>query len=377
MNFMDIETPCLLLDLNILKKNCEQMRNKCLSLNTTLRPHVKTPKNIEIAKIALNKDVGPITVSTLQEAEYFSSYGFKDILYAVGIVPAKLPRIAKIQLEKKSSIKIVLDSIEIARSISDFSSKNKVKFETLIEIDSGEGRGGLNTKDEAIMKEITSIFKNNKFTKLVGVMTHAGHSYATNDKKSIIEIANHERDEALKAKKFLKKIDQECSIVSIGSTPTIMYSTNLEGITEVRCGIYMMWDLAQASRGICKLNDIAVTVLASVIHHKVQEKKIIIDAGALSISKDLTANKFMPDAKYGLICDLKTGKPILNLNLTDLHQEHGTIDVPNKKSFKSLPIGSLIRILPNHSCLTCAGHEKYYVLHNNEICDVWHRINGW
>ena len=101
MNFMDIETPCLLLDLNILKKNCEQMRNKCLSLNTTLRPHVKTPKNIEIAKIALNKDVGPITVSTLQEAEYFSSYGFKDILYAVGIVPAKLPRIAKIQLEKK------------------------------------------------------------------------------------------------------------------------------------------------------------------------------------------------------------------------------------------------------------------------------------
>ena len=377
LDFLDLETPCLILDMDILKKNCEVMRKKCFSLGTSLRPHVKTPKNVQIARIALDHESGPITVSTLKEAEYFAHEGFKDILYAVGIIPSKLSRVAKIQLEHNCVIKIILDSIQMAKAVVNYSSFNNTKFEVLIEIDCGEGRGGIKSKEESILKEITSIFKNHKSANLVGVITHAGQSYSTNNKKTIISIANHERDEALRTAKFLNNIDQASPIVSIGSTPTILHATNLNGISEVRCGVYMMWDLAQASKGVCQINEIAITVLASVIHHKIQDNKIIIDAGALSLSKDLTANKFMPHAKYGLICDVKTCKPFPELNICELHQEHGTINVPEKKWFEIFPIGSLLRILPNHSCLTCAGHEKYHILQNNQISKVWKRVNGW
>ena len=375
-HFTNLETPSLILNKKILTENCKNMRKKCSDLKTKLRPHIKTPKSIEIARIALNNKIGPITVSTLKEAEYFASAGFKDILYAVGIVPNKLIRIKKIQHNYNCSVKLILDSVQMANAVAKFSSINNIKFDILIEIDSGEGRGGLKGNDKSL-KEISYIFKNQKISKLIGIMTHAGHSYSSNNKINLISIANQEREELLKAKKFLKNVGQFCSIVSLGSTPTILNATNLSNITEARCGVYMLWDLAQASKNICKIENIAISVLASVIHHNVQEQRIIIDAGALALSKDFSANKFMPTAKYGLVCNVNTGEPIPRMCVNELHQEHGTINVTDKRWFELLPIGSLVRVLPNHACLTCAAHEQYHVLDKNLITETWKRTNGW
>ena len=116
-NLNELNTPCLILDKNLLEKNCNKAREKCSELNTTLRPHVKTPKSIEVAKIALGKDVGPITVSTLEEAEYFASSGFKDITYAVCIILPKLKRLNYIQLKYNCVIRIVIDSVVVLSAI--------------------------------------------------------------------------------------------------------------------------------------------------------------------------------------------------------------------------------------------------------------------
>jgi D-serine deaminase-like pyridoxal phosphate-dependent protein len=210
----------------------------------------------------------------------------------------------------------------------------------------------------------------------VGVLTHAGHSYSTDNKVEISSIANKERDDALAAVKYFSTLNHNDPILSIGSTPTMLFASHLNNISEVRAGIYMFWDLAQASRGICKIEDIAVTVLASVIGHNHQKKKIIIDAGALALSKDISANRFMPEVGYGLVCDPNSGE-YLGLNISEIHQEHGAIDISNSDWFDNLPIGSLVRVLPNHSCLTCAGHSSYNVLENNMIIDNWRRTNGW
>ena len=375
-NLENLETPCLILDKSLLEKNCLKVRKKCHELNTTLRPHVKTPKCIEIAKIALDNNIGPITVSTLKEAEYFAQAGFKDILYAVSITAKKISRLNLIQEKFNCIVRIILDSVEVAESLVHFSKLHNAEFEILIEIDCGEGRGGLSAKDKNI-KEISEVLNNCNETRLVGILTHAGHSYASNDQNEISSIAKKEREEVLLAAKNVLKFNQDPPIISIGSTPTLLFSSELNQISEIRAGIYMFWDLAQASRGVCKVEDIAVTVLASVISHNYEKKKIIIDAGALALSKDTSANKYMPEAGFGLVCNPDTGVPFLDLNIAEIHQEHGAINIKDKGWFDILPIGSLVRIMPNHSCLTCAGFETYNILENNIINGSWNRINGW
>ena len=375
-NLEELDTPCLILDKSLLEKNCFKARKKCLELNTILRPHVKTPKSIEIAKIALDNQEGPITVSTLNEAEYFASAGFKDILYAVCIIPKKLKRLNFIQQKYSCMIRMVIDSVFVAQEILNYSKLHNANFEILIEIDCGEGRSGLFHQDQKI-RDISRVFAENDQTNLIGVLTHAGHSYSTKDKNEILSISNIERAEALASIKNFSNFNKMSPVISVGSTPTMFLASNLDGISEIRAGIYMFWDLAQASRGICKIEEIAISVLASVIGHNHQRKRIIIDAGSLALSKDVSANNFMKEAGYGLVCNPDTGIPFDGLNVSEVHQEHGSIDLETIDWFDNFPIGSLVRILPNHACLTCAAHEKYNVLENEQITESWSRTNGW
>jgi D-serine deaminase-like pyridoxal phosphate-dependent protein len=375
-NLEELDTPCLILDKSLLEKNCFKARKKCLDLNTILRPHVKTPKSIEIAKIALDNQEGPITVSTLNEAEYFASAGFKDILYAVCIIPKKLKRLNFIQQKYSCMIRMVIDSVFVAQEIVNYSKLHNANFEILIEIDCGEGRSGLFHQDQKI-RDISRVFAENDQTNLIGVLTHAGHSYSTKDKNEILSISNIERAEALASIKNFSNFNKMSPVISVGSTPTMFLASNLDGISEIRAGIYMFWDLAQASRGICKIEEIAISVLASVIGHNHQRKRIIIDAGSLALSKDVSANNFMKEAGYGLVCNPDTGIPFDGLNVSEVHQEHGSIDLESTDWFENFPIGSLVRILPNHACLTCAAHERYNVLENEQITESWSRTNGW
>jgi D-serine deaminase-like pyridoxal phosphate-dependent protein len=375
-NLEELDTPCLILDKSLLEKNCFKARKKCLELSTILRPHIKTPKSIEIAKIALDDQIGPITVSTLNEAEYFAGAGFKDILYAVCIIPKKLKRLNFIQQKYSCMIRMVIDSVFVAQEILNYSKLHNANFEILIEIDCGEGRSGLFHQDQKI-RDISRVFAENDQTNLIGVLTHAGHSYSTKDKNEILSISNIERAEALASIKNFSNFNKMSPVISVGSTPTMFLASNLDGISEIRAGIYMFWDLAQASRGICKIEEIAISVLASVIGHNHQRKRIIIDAGSLALSKDVSANNFMKEAGYGLVCNPDTGIPFDGLNVSEVHQEHGSIDLESTDWFENFPIGSLVRILPNHACLTCAAHERYNVLENEQITESWSRTNGW
>lgn len=375
-NLEELDTPCLILDKSLVEKNCQKARKKCRELNTILRPHVKTPKSIEVAKIALDNQEGPITVSTLNEAEYFANAGFKDILYAVCVIPKKLNRLNFIQQKYSCMIRMVIDSVFVAQEILNYSKLHNANFEILIEIDCGEGRSGLFHQDQKI-RDISRVFAENDQTNLIGVLTHAGHSYSTKDKNEILSISNIERAEALASIKNFSNFNKMSPVISVGSTPTMFLASNLDGISEIRAGIYMFWDLAQASRGICKIEEIAISVLASVIGHNHQRKRIIIDAGSLALSKDVSANNFMKEAGYGLVCNPDTGIPFDGLNVSEVHQEHGSIDLESTDWFENFPIGSLVRILPNHACLTCAAHEKYNVLENELITESWSRTNGW
>lgn len=374
--FEELETPRLLLDLDRLQGNVARMHKRCAELGVKLRPHLKTSKSLDVADVATLGEFGPVTVSTLKEAEYFAQAGYRDILYAVAITAAKLPHVDQIQRATGARIFLIVDSVEAAQAVVARSSELSTSVSCLIEVDCGEHRSGVLPVPEAVLA-IARILKESKRVMLEGVMTHAGHSYSSGDRTVIQDIAEDERRSAVDAANILRAGGFACPTVSVGSTPTILFARHLEGVTEARCGIYMFWDLAQLSRNICGHDDIAVSVLASVIGHNRNASSIVIDAGALALSKDLGANAHLPDAKYGYVCDPQTFERLGALSVDVVHQEHGTIRVPDPEWFERLPIGGLVRILPNHACLTCAAYDHYDVVRDGRAFERWPRISGW
>ncbi|WP_420391981.1 alanine racemase [Acuticoccus sp.] len=359
-----LPTPALILDPERLEANAARMLAHCDVRGVTLRPHLKTPKSVDVARIATGGRMSTVTVSTLAEARHFAGAGFDDILYAVGITPNKFAEVAVIGEATGKTIVLTLDSVEMAAAVADSALNNPV----LVEVDCGEHRGGRPADDEA-MTEIARRLG----TQCTGVMTHAGHSYATADTDEVARIAAGEVAAAVRAAERMGAAGAEVSIVSVGSTPTVLHAPSLDGVSEVRAGIHLFFDLSQYGRNVCALDDIAVTVLATVIGHNRAAGVLTLDAGALALSKDVGANAHLPSAGYGWVCDARTLEP-LGLSVDVVHQEHGTVRVADPATYERLPIGTVVRVLPGHACLTAAGGYGRYHLTDGR---VWDRIDGW
>ncbi len=375
MNLNTIDTPALILEESKMNANIARMRNKAQSLGVTLRPHLKTSKCWEVAKRQIWTPEGPATVSTLKEAEEFAAHGIKDMIYAVGIAPQKLPRVAAL-IRQDVDLKIILDSVEAAEAVSQFCSKEALEIKVLIEIDCDGHRSGLTPDSPDIVKVAQALHAP---AKLVGVLTHAGGSYDVDTPEALLKRAKGERDGICVAADTLRKAGFELSIVSVGSTPTALSDEDLSGVTELRAGVYVFFDLFQAGVGICKPSDIAISLLVTVIGHQLEKGWVITDGGWMALSRDRgTANQKV-DQGYGLVCDIN-GNIIEDLWVSGANQEHGIISARNGKEFdpKMFPIGTRLRILPNHACPTGAQHPCYYLVNNSlEIKDKWSRFYGW
>ncbi len=376
-SFAGLETPRLLLDRDRLERNAARMRERCVSLGVILRPHLKTAKSVEVARLACGGVPGPITVSTLAEAEWLAAAGWRDILYATAMAPAKVARAAGIQHATGARLLLVVDSPEAAALLGTAAAAHGATFGVLVEVDCGEHRSGTAPASAELTAVAAAISAAAPHLRLEGVMTHAGHSYALDDHAAVRGMAEAERVAAVSSTEMLRALGHACPIVSVGSTPTVLFAEHLHGVTEARAGIYLFNDLAQFSRGVCAESDIAVSVLATVIGHQRRGPSLVLDAGALALSKDLGANRFLPDARYGWVCDPDTLERLGSLSVETVHQEHGTVPVPDESWFGHLPVGSAVRILPNHACLTCAAYGSYDVLRDGAIVDHWTRTGGW
>ena len=369
----DLQTPALILDRNALEANAARVWEKVTALNVSLRPHVKTSKSIDVLRVlAGNRDV-PITVSTLAEARYFFAHGVKDILYAVGIAPVKLTEVAEL-IRSGCKLRLILDTIEAADAVREFSEREAVPIEVLIEIDSDGHRAGVDP-DDPLLLEIGRRLG----ASLAGVMTHAGASYDCRTREQFEAMAEQERALTVEAAERLRAAGLGCEIVSVGSTPTLHYARKLDGVTEVRAGVYAFGDLVQAELGTCGIQDIAIGVLASVIGHNRQHGRVLIDAGFLALSRDRGTAELPVDWGYGAVCDPSTGVVAEDVLVSSTNQEHGIITSRSGQiEFDRFPVGSRVKILPNHACATAAAYGRYYVTDGDEtIVDVWERVNGW
>ena len=376
-SILNLPTPALILDRGKLEANAARMRERVAQLGVTLRPHVKTSKSIDVLRILSGGADIPITVSTLAESDYFFAHGVRDILYAVGIAPVKLPHVAQL-IRGGCALRVILDSVEAAEAVQAFGSGEGVTIEALIELDTDGKRAGV-LPDDDLLIEIARRLSSGPGARLAGVMTHAGGSYSARTLGEFEAIAERERAGAVTAAARLRAAGFPIEIVSVGSTPTVHYARTLEGVTEARVGVYAFGDLVQAELGTCTIGDIAVSVLASVIGHSRGHGRVLIDAGFLALSRDRGTADFRVDWGYGAVCDAVTGELIEEVRVESTNQEHGIITAREGEiDWSRFPIGGRVRVLPNHACATAAAYDRYFVTDGGErVIDVWERVNGW
>jgi len=373
----ELPTPCLILDAERMERNIARLRTRLDHLGVALRPHLKTTKCIEVARRVMASPAGPATVSTLQEASRFAEAGVRDILYAVGIAPAKLARVLELRAQGVD-IAVILDTAEQAQAVADASRNAGVRIPALIEIDCDGHRSGVAPTDRDGLIDIGRRLADG--AELRGVMTHAGASYGARGSDALRQCAEVERRSVVDAAAILREAGFACPVVSVGSTPTAHNAADLTGVTEVRAGVFVFFDLVMAGIGVCRIEDIALSVLATVIGHQRDKGWILVDAGWMAMSQDRGTSKQEVSHAYGVVCDT-AGNPYADVIVADANQEHGIIAIRPGSSgtLPDLAIGDRVRILPNHACATAAQHGSYHVVRGaSEIVEAqWHRFGGW
>jgi D-serine deaminase-like pyridoxal phosphate-dependent protein len=376
MNLKPINTPAALIDLGVMQHNIERMQTKVSALGASFRPHVKTSKCVEVTLLQVQAGAKGVTVSTLKEAEQFFAAGIVDILYAVGMVGNKLAQ-AHALIKAGCDLKILTDSVASAQAIIDYARLHHISFKVFIEIDTDDHRSGIKPESEQLLAVARTLSQAGAV--IAGVMTHAGSSYDLNTEAALVAMAEQERALCVLAATRIREAGFACPAVSVGSTPTALSARSLEGVTEVRAGVYVFFDLVMHNVGVCTLKEIALSVVTTVIGHQAEKGWAIVDAGWMAMSRDRGTQKQTQDFGYGQVCTL-AGEVLPGLVVSGANQEHGIIskaETPIIDVVTRFPIGTQLRILPNHACATGAQFPEYQVIDSTGNVKTWSRFYGW
>lgn len=372
----DLETPAALVDAGRMQDNIARMQRRMDALGVKLRPHVKTSKCVPVVRAQLAAGAHGITVSTLKEAEEFFDAGIADILYAVCIAPARLPRALALR-RRGCDLKLVTDSVAGAEAIAEFGKKHGETFEAWIEVDTDGNRSGIPPEADALLAVGRALHAGG--VRLGGVMAHAGSSYDHDTPDALRAVAELERHGTVRAAERLRQAGLPCPVVSVGSTPTALSAQALDGVDEVRAGVYVFFDLVMLNVGVCTMDEIALSVLATVIGHQEEKGWAIVDAGWMAMSRDRGTQKQKRDFGYGQVC-AEDGTPLAGYVVDGANQEHGIVcraEGIDRDIARRFPVGTRLRILPNHACATAAQHAGFHaVLPGGEVRD-WPSFHGW
>ena len=380
MPLAKLPTPTALIDEARLMHNIQHLQQRLQSLGVRLRPHVKTAKCLEVANRQRAAGAVGVTVSTLKEAEVFFEAGERDILYAVGIAPRKLDAVRALR-ERGCDLTVLVDSLPAAQAVVAHGRVHGHRFAVMIEIDTDGHRAGITPDDELLLAVGRALHEG--CASLRGVMTHAGASYECRTPDTLRAMAEQERSRCVHAAARLRAAGLPCPEVSVGSTPTALFAQALDGVTEVRAGVYVFHDLVMRGLGACATDDIALSVLGTVIGHQADKGWVLVDAGWMAMSRDRGTQEQPVDCGYGAVCD-ERGVPVEGLIMSAANQEHGILAWRDAQAARAggdllqrLPLGALVRILPNHACATAAQFGHYEVLLANGTLARWPRFNGW
>jgi D-serine deaminase-like pyridoxal phosphate-dependent protein len=355
--FKDIETPALIIEQSRMMHNLHRMQKICDDAGINLRPHTKTHKTPDLAKIQQEIGAKGIAVAKLGEAEVMADCGFRDIQIANIIVgETKLRRL--VELHKRiDRITCTVDSFAAAKGIAEAFNQSGIVMEIFIEINSGLNRSGLSDYGE--IADLAEFIKDIDGITLAGILTHAGQAYSAQDIDEVKEIGRHEGEFMVGLASQLRSDGYEINTVSVGSTPTAPYSSQVKGVDELRPGNYIFYDVIQTSLGSCTIDDCALSVLATVIGKPALDRTII-DAGAKALALDKITNPNSQFSGHGYINDK-------NAVIARVSEEHGVM-IHQGEAFR---IGEKLRIIPNHACVVMNLFDKVYLVDVDKVIDEY------
>lgn len=352
-----IETPALLLHLDVVERNLERMAARARKLGVALRPHAKTHKCPELGQRQIAHGAVGLTVATLAEAEAFVDAGVRDITWAIPIDPTHIVHAQRIAARPHTTLRVITDDLGTAQALAGSG------LHVWLKVDCGTHRAGVDPASSYAMEVARELGRENDLV-FDGILTHSGHSYKTKTRAEAAAVAEQERVIMVQFAQRLTVAGIPVRGISVGSTPAMSAVADLTGVTEARPGNYVFYDRTMVLIGCCEPTDIGVTVLASVVSHQPGADHVVTDAGALALSKDQGPGHLNLAPSFG---DVR-GHP--GLHVAALSQEHGVVrGAP--EALHPLHVGHRIEIVPNHSCLTVAQFDAYHVMRDGREIDRW------
>ena len=343
---MKLIKPTLLVDPKKSKYNLHLILQKARTHQLAFRPHFKTHQSRKISDWFWFEGVRKITVSSLDMAEYFASYGWQDILIAFPVNINEIEKINKLAGQIKLSV-----LVENRESVAFLNRHLEHEIDVLIKIDSGHRRTGIHWEATNEIVELAKEILQASMMQFKGILTHAGHTYNANSTTEIVHIHNQTKKHLILLKKELSKLANHL-IISIGDTPGISLAKDFEGIDEIRPGNFIFYDLQQYKLGVCHLKDIAVCLACPVVSKHEARNEVVVYGGAVHFSKDIINEGGQPAYGYGVSLNNKSWLYESNpMVMRRLSQEHGILSV-TPAQLNNLQIGDFVGILPVHSCLT-------------------------
>ena len=349
---VELETPALVVDLDILKANIAKMADFARVHGLKLRPHIKAHKITQIAELQLEYGACGLTTSKLSETEALDLPD-ADFLLAYQLVdPRKAKRL--FQFPKISTLVDSSKGVEVLAAAS-----RGRKLPVLVEVDTGLGRAGVRTREEllALVEEIKRV----PSLEFAGILTHAGHAYSATSFQEVEKIGRYEGEAMVELVGFLQEAGHRVETVSVGSTPTAKIAGQVPGVTEIRPGNYVFNDAIQVALGVAEEKDCALSVLSTVISTP-QRGRAIIDAGSKVLALDKGAHGTSLVQGFGMV----KGYP--SVVIERLSEEHGILSFPPEVE---LEIGQVLEIIPNHACPVVNLASDVCVVQAGEVVDLW------
>ena len=349
----DLDTPCVVVDRDVVERNVSRMADRARAAGVRLRPHAKTHKSPELGRLQIAAGASGISLAKTGEAEVFADAGFDDVFLAYPIVGEGKGR-RLLALADRIRLAVGVDSVAGASSLAAVFQAAGRRLDVLLKVDCGYHRVGV---PPAEAPEVARRIADLPGRSLRGVFTHAGHAYLATAPGDVAAIARQEGELLAATAELLRSEGLPVGEVSVGSTPTARGAMTVPGVTECRPGNYVYHDASQVSIGTCAIEDCAMTVLATVVSTPAADRAVL-DCG----SKTLSSDPLRPTpGGHGWILG-RTSR------LASLSEEHGVVRVEPGEAFR---VGERVRVLPNHACVVSNLHDRIVLARGDRVEGEW------
>ncbi len=354
----ELDTPALLIDLDIMERNLGRMAEYAQQHALRLRPHTKTHKIPALGRRQLDLGAAGLTIAKVGEAEVMLGANPPDLLLAYPVVGRrKLERL--MEVARRAPVTVSLDSLFVAGQLSEAARAAGVQMAVLAEVDVGLGRVGVQPSEVvALAKSVAAL----PFLRFAGIAFYPGHIKMLDEAgRAALESLGKLLTQVVRE---LKEAGLAPQIVSGGSTPTMFHSHEVTEMNEIRPGTYIFNDRNTVMSGACSLEDCAASILTTVVS-TAKAGQMIIDGGSKTFSSDRPVDA--GEVSFGHVVEAPAAV------FTKMNEEHGFVDI--HKAGRKFTAGDRVRVIPNHVCVAMNLHECVYGVRGNAVEQVW-RVEG-